>query len=193
MESSHGDAPDVAGDKAAGVAWHARDKIHERRSSILVASNKAASPLGLPPYPPNADLEGKATQICVTVAWLRKETPPDATVRSDSYLHACLMATAWLHGTIFSSVSTVLVPLLGCFFDELFHMLNIRHADEEAVRLNASNRLIELSSLQFGRDGARTYLQAVLEKVWTDPDGFMIRAVRLKTKPRSLSKRNDQP
>ena len=176
-----GKVQSVAASVKMGSILADADKRRFRTSApdvkTLVLINKAASSLGLPPYTCSADLKERATQIWETVARLRQETPSDATSHSDSYMHACFVGTAWLHRILVSSASTMLVPLLPCFLDELFHMLDIRHAEEKIIRDNARSWLIMLSSLQFSGDDAQAYLQAVLERAWRGLDGSMIPGV----------------
>ena len=143
----------------------------------LVVSNKAASYLGQHAYTCSIGIKERAAQIWETVARLRQETPSNATRHSKSYMHACFVAIAWLDRLLFSSASTMVVPLLDCFLDELFHMLDIRHAEENTLRNEANLKLIKLSSLLFSVDEAQAYIRAVLERVWRGLDGSMFAGV----------------
>ncbi|KAI9146666.1 hypothetical protein HJFPF1_13571 [Paramyrothecium foliicola] len=154
-----------------------RFRISAPDVETLATSNKAASPLGLAPYPSNTGLKEMATRIWATVARQRMETPPDVSVHSESYMHACRVACAWLEKILRSSTSTVIMSLFDFFFDELFHMLDMRHADEEDIRIAASNILIELSHLQFDDTGAEMYLEAVIERAWAGSDGSMMHLI----------------
>jgi hypothetical protein len=62
----------------------------------------------------------------------------------------------------------------GHFFDELFHMLDILHADEKRIRAYASSHLISLSRLQFSREEAEMYLQAVVTSAWMGHNDSMV-------------------
>lgn len=122
------------------------------------AAVAASLAVGHRPYEPGEKMRKAVRALFAKVTELRlqhegeeKEEKEEKSLRpiSHDYMHAARTALAWLHTTLSSAAAVVLVSLLSDFLDEVFHLLDVSHADAQDLRSSAEEALMALTGLPF--------------------------------------------
>ncbi|OAL29722.1 hypothetical protein AYO20_09106 [Fonsecaea nubica] len=126
----------------------------------MVAANRDASPFGVRPYEPRAEIRDTVTKIFERVAALRQQEP----IPHREYQSAASVALAFVVGMFQTNASGVFVHMVDLILEDLFLMLDAKLPEKTGLGVRATSALKKLCRLPFRGDEPTAFWKALVKK-----------------------------